>query len=481
MLKVTEILTQMHEHAAAEPTKLLSSPARSNLCKKLRILVAIATCFLPSLCARAQAQTYADYPQTRGKVQNFTLAGLPSWMSLDMQIRERVEQSSSFGYTQGNDRIYDLTREYGGITIRPSSSLTAYMQFMDTHALGLPLHAVASNMRDTFDLRQGYLEYRRDHSAFIAGRRELKYGNERVIGISDFSNNSRSWDGFYAHLGDRSDTNNVDLFSTSVVLVHPTSHDTHGAGLTFHGVYGTIGSWAPKATLQPFVLVRTAPRVKSQRGTFGSELETTFGAEIQGSLPAHFSYDILGDLQRGSYSNNSIHAGADVIKVTYLFNNLPWKPRLGGEYDYATGNPHRNPDRVSTYDQQYPSNHNAFGLFDLFGFQNIKQQRINLDLEPNKNLTLLLQGEALGVASRFDHVYSSAAGITVAAPARGFATNSIGDAFDLSAKYVLDEYWVWNAGLSHYFPGSLMTANHHGAPLTYAYLSITYRFKVNPK
>lgn len=474
----------MNERAAAEPVKLslshaLCFPARSNLCNRLSIAAVIAACFLPFPCARAQAQTYADYPQTRGKVKLYTVEDLPSWMSLDMQIRERAEQSSSFGYTQGNDRIYDLTREYGGLTIRPTSSLTAYLQFMDTHALGLPLHAVASNMRDTFDLRQGYLEYHRDHVAFIAGRRELRYGNERVVGISDFTNNSRSWDGFYAHLGDRSGRNTVDLFSTSVVLVHPTSHDTHGAGLTFHGVYGTIGSWVPKTTFQPFVLVRTAPRVKSQQGTFGSELETTLGAEIQGGLPAHFSYDILGDLQRGSYSSDSIHAGADVIKVAYLLSYLPWKPRLGGEYDYATGNPHRNPNRIGTYDQQYPSNHNAFGLFDLFGFQNIKQQRVNLDLGPTKNLTLLLQGEAVGVASRFDHVYSGAAGVTVAAPARGFATNSIGDAFDLSAKYVLHEYWVWNVGVSHYFPGSLMTANHRGAPLTYAFLSITYRFNVN--
>jgi hypothetical protein len=62
-------------------------------------------------------------------------------------------------------------------------------------------------------------------------------------------------------------------------------------------------------------------------------------------------YDILGDLQRGSYSNDSIHAGAGIVKVAHLFDSLPWKPRLGGEYDYATGNPHQNPNRISTYDQ----------------------------------------------------------------------------------------------------------------------------------
>jgi hypothetical protein len=458
-----------------------STQTKLHLCKRVGILVAIGACLLPSLHANAQSQDYADYPQTRGKAEEFKWDSLPSWMSLDMQIRLRTEEQSSYQYTAGNNRIYELTRVYGGMTIKPTSYLTGYMQFIDTHALGLPLHEVASNMRDAFDLRQGYLEYHRESFRLYAGRRELKYGDERVVGISDFTNNSRTWDGFYGHFGDKSDKNNVDLFSTSVVTVHPTSFDTHGAGLTFHGAYGTIGSWIPNMTLQPFVLVRTQSRVKSQQGTFGNEVETTFGAEAEGRLPAKFDYDVLGDLQRGSYANDSIHSGAGIAKVNYLLDFLPWKPRIGGEYDYATGNPHQNPDRISTYDQQYPSNHNAFGLFDLFGFQNIKQERVNLDLGPTKNLSLLIQGEAIGVASRFDSVYNGSAGVVVQAPAQGFATNSIGDGFDASAKYVYHNYWVVNGGVSHFFPGSLMSANKHGAPLTYAYFSLTYRFKVDKK
>jgi len=449
--------------------------------KRISNLVLIGICIAPAFLAHAQKQVYSDYPQTRGKSERWKLEDFPSWLSLDMQIRLRTEQQTSYQYTSGNDRIYELTRIYGGLTVRPTSYLTGYMQFIDTHALGLPVNIVASNMRDVFDLRQGYLEFHRNDFQLYAGRRELKYGNERVIGISDFTNNSRTWDGFYGHFGGETDKNNVDVFSTSVVTVHPTSLDRHGAGLTFHGIYGTIGSWIPNAVLQPFVLVKAFPRVKSQQGIDGSEVETTFGAEMQGRLPAGFDYDALGDLQRGSYSNNSIHAGAGIVKVARIFDSLPWKPRLGGEYDYSTGNPHQNPGRISTYDQQYPSNHNAFGLVDLFGFQNIKQERVNLDLVPTKNLSLLIQGEALGLSSRFDSVYNDAAGIAVHAPANGFATNSIGDGFDASAKYVFHNYWVVNAGVGHFFPGSLMSADHHGAPLTLSYFSLTYRFKVGKR
>jgi len=466
----------------AEPffSQDVSTPTRPHFYKRIRMLALLGVCMVPCLLSYAQTQAYADYPQTRGKIQGWKQEDFPSWLSLDGQIRLRTEDWTSYQYTPGNNRIFELTRVYGGLAIRPTSFLTAYTQFIDTHALGLPVEHIASNMRDVFDLRQGYLEYHNEDNnvRLYAGRKELKYGNERVIGISDFTNNSRTWDGFYGHFGGESDKNNVDVFSTSVVTVHPTSLDTHGAGLTFHGVYGTIGSWIPNAVLQPFVLVKTFPHVKSQQGIYGSEVETTFGAEMEGRLPAGFDYDVLGDLQRGSYSNNSIHAGAGIAKVAYLFNSLPWKPRLGGEYDYSTGNPHQNPGRISTYDQQYPSDHNAFGLVDLFGFQNIKQERVNLDLGPTKNLSLLIQGEVLGVSSRFDSIYNGAAGVAVQAPASGFATNSIGDGFDVSAKYVFHNYWVMNAGVGHFFPGSLMSANDHGAPLTYSYFGITYRFSV---
>jgi hypothetical protein len=486
MLNFSQFAISTNDRSAAtegaEPffSQDVSTPTRLHFCKRIRMLALLGVCMAP-LMSYAQTQVYAEYPQTRGKVEPWRLKDLPPWLSLDGQIRLRTEDFTSYDYIPGNDRIYELTRVYGGLTVRPTSFLTGYMQFIDAHALGLPVDIVAGNMRDIFDLRQGYLEYHNENHNFrlYAGRKELRFGNERVVGISDWTNVSRTFDGFFGHFGDRTDKNSVDVFSSSVVAIHPTSLDTHGAGLTFHGGYGTIGSWIPNTVVQPFVLVRALPRVESQQGIYGSEVETTFGAEAEGRLPAWFDYDVLGDLQRGSYSNDSIHAGAGIVKVAHLFDSLPWKPRLGGEYDYATGNPHQNPNRISTYDQQYPSDHNAFGLFDLFGFQNIWERRVNLDLGPTKNLWLLFQGEAIGVSSRFDSVYNSGGGVIVRPPSHGFATNSIGDGFDASAKYVFHNYWTVNTGVGHFFPGGLMSANNHGAPLTYLFFGITYRLSVN--
>ncbi len=435
-----------------------------------------------TLAAQAKAQqsatVYIDYPQIQGKVQPLEWGAVPKWATFDMQLRGRFENQSADAYISGNDQAYFLTRVYGGMEVRPAKFLTGYIQFIDAHALGLPLKYTPANARDTFDDRQLYLDFHIDQFKVIAGRQELKYGSERLLGISDWTNDSRTFDGFLGRVGDK---NRVDFFASSVVAIHPTSLDKHGAGLTFFGAVGTIGTWVPDVVIQPFVYVKAFPRVLSQQGIYGTEMIATPGAEVSGTIPAGITFDGLFAFQRGSYSNDSVVSSAAYIKAGYTAQKAHWKPRLLGEYDYASGNTRKDLTTINTFDQQYPSNHNAFGLTDLFGFQNIKEERIDLDMTPVKHVTVLIQQEWLQVASVHDNVYNGAAAVVVKAPAAGFASGDLGREFDASGKWVIKDYVVMNVGVGHFSPGTLMRENNHGAPLTLFYLGLTYRFKVNHK
>jgi hypothetical protein len=396
-------------------------------------------------------------------------------MTLDMELRGRTEGQTEINDVSGNGHAYELTRVRGGLAVSPTSWLTGYVQFHEVHALGLPLADTAANMRDTFDFRQAYLNFHVESVSLFAGRQELKFGDERLVGISDWTNVSRTFDGFDARVGDR---NRFDLFSASVVAIHPTSLDMHAGGLNFHGVYGSIGSWVPHTTVQPYIFVKALPRVESQQGIYGTETEVTPGLRLAGTLPYNFDYIVEGALQRGRYSTNSIRSGAGYVKLGYTEKRLPWAPRLQGEYDYATGNTHRNIQQISTFDQQYPSSHNVFGLVDLFGWQNIKQERVSVTLAPTKNLTVLLQQEFLQVATPMDSVYNGT-GVAFVQPSPGFRSSDIGTGVDVSAKYLFHQYLVLNAGVGHFSPAAVMTANQHGTPLTIGYLSFTYRFMAN--
>jgi Alginate export len=444
--------------------------------KRLFLWLPVWLVLVANVSAQDSAVQYIEYPQILGKVQPLRLSGIPKWVTFDGQLRGRTEDQTSDDYISGNNQLYELTRIYGGMTIQPSEFLTGYIQFIDTHALGLPLKYTLPNMRDTFDDRQAYLNFHVKQYSIIAGRQELKYGGERLVGISDWTNNSRTWDGFLGRVGDK---NRLDLFATSVVLVHPTSLDTHGAGLTFFGAVGTTRGWVRHSMIQPFVYVKTQPRVESRQGTFGTETEVTSGAEAAGQYRKGFDFDGLIAIQRGSYSNDSIDSSAGYIKAGYTAQRLLLKPRFLGEYDYASGNTRQNLNKVNTFDQQYPSNHNAFGLTDLFGFQNIEEERMNLDLTPAKHVTLLIQQEWLQVASRFDNIYSGSAGTVIAAPTAGLQSGDIGREFDASGKWVIHDYLVMNVGVGHFSPGTVMRENAHGAPLTLAFFGLTYRFKIS--
>jgi hypothetical protein len=440
------------------------------------LLVAASAVIAPKVSA--QKSIYADYPQKKGKVQELQWDALPRWATFDFELRGRTEGQTAYNLTSGNGRVYELTRVHGGIEVRPTEHISAYLQFHDNHALGLPTDIVASNMRDAFDLRQGYVEFHYKPADLNIGRQELKFGSERLIGISDWTNNSRTFDGIDLRLGDK---NKIDLFSASVVNISPTALDTHGAGLNYHGAYASIAGWIPNVELQPFVFIKAIRNVTSEQNIKGSELITTFGAEVEGKLPTHFDYLVNGALQRGTFSNDAVHAGEVIGKLAYTAEDLPGKPRLGGEFDWASGNTKRDPTRINTFDQQYPSNHNAFGLVDEFGFQNIRQERINLDIGPRKDLYLLFQGGFLNLVSPNDALYTSGGSAFIKAPTSGFNFTDIGSEFDASAKYVFHDYIVVNAGVGHFFPGAVMTHYGKPAPLTIGYFSLTYRFKVGKR
>jgi hypothetical protein len=437
--------------------------------------VALALLLCGALAPNVFSQ-YKDYPQPAGKIQPLAIHGLPSWMSLDMDLRTRSEAQTSINYLAGNAQVYELSRVRGGLEIRPTHWLTGYAQFHDVHALGLPLQFTAARMRDSFDLRQAYLNLHFKPVSIFAGRQELKFGDERLVGIQDWTNISRTFDGFDARIGDK---NRVDLFTASVVAINPTSFDNHAGGLTFHGVYASIKTWVPRTTIEPYVFIRALPLVTSQQGIAGAKTETTPGMRVAGNVPGGFDYIAEGALQRGSYSNDSIHAGAGYVKAGYTAAHIPWAPRVQGEYDYATGNPHRNPLRIGTFDQLYPSNHDVFGLVDLFGWQNIKEMRARLNLTPSPHLMVLIEQDFLRAATTKDGIYNGAAVEFLKPPGAGFRTDDIGRGFDAAMKYVYRDCVMLQAGVGHFSPGELLRDNNHGAPLTLSYVGFTYRFKLN--
>ena len=114
----------------------------------------------------------------------------------------------------------------------------------------------------------------------------------------------------------------------------------------------------PQATLEPYVLWKTAPTVKSEEGKLGNESLFALGSRWAGNLPMGFDYVAEAAKQVGHYSNDDIVARGGYGVVGYTPPFLPLHPRFSVEYGYASGEGAHTAGKVETFDYELRSNIN---------------------------------------------------------------------------------------------------------------------------
>jgi hypothetical protein len=65
-------------------------------------------------------EQYMDYPQVRGETQPLTEHKLPSWMTLDGELRSRTEDQTALSLLPGQGKFYELERIRDGMHVRPT-------------------------------------------------------------------------------------------------------------------------------------------------------------------------------------------------------------------------------------------------------------------------------------------------------------------------------------------------------------------------
>jgi hypothetical protein len=131
---------------------------------------------------------------------------------------------------------------------------------------------------------------------------------------------------------------------------------------------------------------------------------------------------------------------------------------------------------VETFDQLYPSNHDVFGLVDLFGWRNIVQQRAGVETKPAKHLSLLVDFRDIYIANGNDSLYNSAGAVLVKTPKAGAVHRDVGLEPDVSGKYDIRENVTVGAGYGYLFAGRFLTENSAGDRASIVYTYATYKF-----
>jgi hypothetical protein len=451
--------------------------ARSRWARAIKVLV-LTGILLGTVDLLGQTVTANAPPAASANPGDALHKDLPKWMRFTVEFRNRDEGKTSLEYTAGDDDTYGLTRFRIGLDLKPAKWFHFYVQGQDSHAIGIDPAHLSASLQNDFDLRQGYVELKAGEQNWVSlqvGRSELNLGNQRLVGGGDWGNVTRTFD--VAKVGLGAGGNRVIIFAATPVIINMHSFDKFdGApGQNLYGVYGTLSKLLRRATLEPYVLWKTRPSVKSALGKPGNADIYSAGALWFGKLPAGFDYTVEMARQAGHYSTDDIDAWAGYWIAGYSPAHVPLRPRFSTEYTFATGQNTNANGKMTTFDQVYGAFHNIYGMSDMFGWRNIRHYRAGVEVKPIAKIKVDFDYHFLWLANGHDGLYNASGEQVVAAPSGGALHTDIGHDADFYVTYNPRPWLTLGTGWSYLFWGRFLTENAHGVGSSYPWVFLTYR------
>lgn len=364
---------------------------------------------------------------------------------------------------------------------------------------------------DTFDLHQGFVTLGNPKQFPLlakVGRQELLYGDERLIGPSDWNNIGRTFDAAKLHYV----TKNlwVDAFTSRVVVPRDNHFNVSNEYDTFSGLYGSTSTLIPWQETQLYFLARNtengSPNLQTGALTPlpGPRDIYTVGFRLK-SLPGRlkgWDYTVEADYQFGRFATVTGTAPKAVVGrsltqdayAAHLDGGYTWTktwstPRLGFEYNYASGDSNSKDGKHGTFDTLFPSTHLFSGIMDLFSWQNMQDVGVFASMKPLPKLTVLTSYRAFWLADTADSFYQGngtpRTGGTPGAH-NGYAINPtygsyVGSEVDLVINYAFTPYLGVQGGFGHFFVGdyvkqSLSAPGFGSADANYVYLQAKFNF-----
>jgi hypothetical protein len=349
---------------------------------------------------------------------------------------------------------------------------------------------------DAVDLYQAYVKFGGPPSSPLSlkiGRQELRYGDELLIGRSDFNNIPRTFDAVKARY--ENDGLKLDVFTAHRVIARANAFNEDNQHELFSAIYGETKTWVPMHDVQLYFLARN---VDSRDPHFTLPLNSipsprdiyTAGGRIESLADAlpRWDYNVEGAYQFGRFKNTltSPSQKQDAF-ATHLAGGYTWRdatltPRVGVEYNFASGDNDPNDRTHRTFDNLSPSNHRPYGLMDFVSWQNIHDACLTTLIKPINHLSITNEVHGFWLADTHDFFYNLTG---VARKTGGYgikpgAGSFLGVEYDFLASYNISTFANVQLGYGHFFVGDYVKdslATVGGAKdANWVYLQLTANF-----
>jgi hypothetical protein len=458
---------------------VLLSSCRMRIARFIRVgatQVAPYMCLLINLTVcvgDAAAQSQATPQSTPPASAAFATLQLPSWVRLGVEHRGRLEGPMGTGFAPDREDLYWLNRFRVTARFSIAPWLSAAVQAQDARVEGRNGPVSGAPFRDQFDLRLAHADFgnvERGRIAVRAGRQELAFGDQRLVGHVSWLNTARTFDavrGVFRHRKIR-----IDGFAASVVAMEVDEFNSSGGGNYFYGADAPLAILPLGGILEPYQLVRSTRNQRSDAGGIGTLTSSTTGVRLAGKLSPLTDYNVEAAVQRGSIADDNISAWAGHWTIGRTLAARRGAYRVFGEYNYASGDETPGDGERGTFDQLYPTPHDKYGLADQVGWKNIHHLRAGLEFRPQPKLSFAGGYHSFWLATARDALYN-AAGVAIARVATGAANRHVGQEIDVQATFAPSPRIQLHGGYSHLFTGAFLKAATPGESYSGPYVMVT--------
>jgi len=396
---------------------------------------------------------------------------VPDWLDFGMESRSRFEfrdQDYRTADLISEEVFYQRSLLYLGIhdLIDP---LRVAVEFEDSRR-GFSLRPESANEANHTELLQGYGELYLDDAvcdealSLRFGRMAFDAVDRRLISRNRYRNTINAFDGARLRIGDETSPIEWDAFALRAVDRSVDALDRSSDDSLLYGITGYLRTPAPDLVLEPYWLLA------DQTSGTGKKLHTS-GLHAYGLIGASgWDYDLDLAGQWGKSGGQDHSAWAAHAEAGYSWDH-PWKPRLAGWLNYATGDRDPFDSESDRFDPLYGASFAFYGYTSYFSWQNMINPAVRLSFQPNAAIRCEIIHRGIWLASERDAWPRGSR-----SDATGGSGRYVGQELDLRAAYRVNDHLEIEAVFSRFFPGDFVEATGASPASNFGYVAATLRF-----
>jgi hypothetical protein len=335
-----------------------------------------------------------------------SLADPQTYLSFGADLRERFESNDAleFGVGGARPQSYVISRLEAHADLRIAGQAQVFVQLQSDFAPWKTL--VAPVDRDRLDLEQAFVAITEPVGdgtfKFRVGRQQIAFDLQRFVSVRDGPNVRLSYDALWMDY-ETGLWRFTTFFSQPVQNRDIRAFDDHSsAHLTYGGarLQRNLGSYGElSATLSQF---------KQDDARFpslsGNERRNVLDVRYAGSNSG-FDWDVEAMGQEGRMAEEQIRAWAFGSRAGYRFADQTWSPRLGLQFDAASGDRDPHDRTLGTFNPLFPNGYYVT-LAGYTGYTNFVHIKPSLTLKPTPSLMWMIAAAAQWRETTGDAIYA---------------------------------------------------------------------------